>query len=179
MLKNLYTKISGDPGEKFVRDARTLDAAFHQEASYLFHSKQQPGFDSIHRTVECTKAALGLRLFTVLAAMGEQGVAEYIDRLFEVTLEAYKLFCGIPGLACPVEPQCNILCFRVPGDDAAQLRVRDRLLADGDYHLSTAMVEDRRNLRIVVTSPETTLAHLKRLAERALELAHAPETIRP
>ena len=28
-----------------VRDGSALDAAFHQEASYLFHDKEQPGFD--------------------------------------------------------------------------------------------------------------------------------------
>jgi L-2,4-diaminobutyrate decarboxylase len=156
-----------------ARDARALDTAFQQDASYLFHSKEQPGFDSLHRTVECTKAGLGLRLFTVLAAMGEQGLAEYIDQLFDVTLQAYKMFCGIPGVACPVEPQSNILCFRVPGNDETQLRVRDRLLADGDFHLSTAMVGGSRYLRIVVTSPETTLADLQRLASRALEIANA------
>jgi L-2,4-diaminobutyrate decarboxylase len=150
-----------------VRDAQSLDTAFHQDASYLFHSKQQRGFDSIHRTVECTKAALGLRLFTVLAAMGERAVAGYIDGVFDLALEAYKLYCGIPGVECPMEPQCNILCFRVPGDDATQLRVRDKLLADGDFHLSTAVVGGRRYLRIVVTSPETTLADLERLAMRA------------
>jgi L-2,4-diaminobutyrate decarboxylase len=159
-----------------VRDARALDAAFHQDASYLFHSKQQPGFDSLHRTVECTKAALGLRLFTVLAALGERGLAAYVERQFDLTAEAYRLFCGMPGLECPVEPQCNILCFRVAGDDAVQLRVRDKLLADGDFHLSTAVVGNRRYLRIVVMSPETKLADLRRLAVRALELA---ETDKP
>ena len=154
-----------------VRDAKTLDTAFHQDASYLFHSKQQPGFDSLHRTVECTKAALGLRLFVVLAALGERGLAGYVDRQFDLTLQAYELFRNVPGLECPVEPQCNILCFRAPGDDAVHLRVRDKLLADGDFHLSTAVVGDRRFLRIVVTSPETKLADLRRLACRTLELA--------
>ncbi|MEJ2118284.1 MAG: pyridoxal-dependent decarboxylase, partial [Alphaproteobacteria bacterium] len=46
-----------------VRDHRDLDNAFQEEASYLFHEKDQPGFDFIHRTVECTKAALGLKVF--------------------------------------------------------------------------------------------------------------------
>jgi L-2,4-diaminobutyrate decarboxylase len=156
-----------------VRDASALDTAFHQDASYLFHRKQQPGFDSLHRTVECTKAALGFRLFVVLAALGEKGLAGYVERQFDLTLEAYRLFCGIPGLECPVEPQCNILCFRVAGDDEMQLRVRDKLLAVGDFHLSTAVVESRRYLRMVVTSPETKLADLRRLASRVLELAEA------
>jgi L-2,4-diaminobutyrate decarboxylase len=154
-----------------ARDARTLDGAFHEEASYLFHDKPQPGFDFIHRTVECTKASLGFRLFVVLAAMGEEGLAAYIDRQFEITQQAYEVFRATPGIECPVAPQSNILCFRVPGGDDAQLAVRDRLLADGGFHLSTAVVGGRRHLRIVVTSPETGLDDLRRLAGRAAEVA--------
>jgi L-2,4-diaminobutyrate decarboxylase len=159
-----------------VRDAAALDTAFHQDASYLFHSKQQPGFDFVHRTVECTKAALGLRLFAVLAALGERGIASYIDRQFELARQAYELLCGIPGLSCPTEPQSNILCFRVAGGDEEQLRVRDRLLAEGDFHLSTAVVGGHRYLRLVITNPVTTLDDLRRLASRVLEVAGSSQT---
>ncbi len=156
-----------------VRDATALDAAFHQDASYLFHSKAQPGFDFLQRTVECTKASLGLRLFTVLAAMGEKGLAEYIDRQFDLTKQAYELIRSTPGLECPVAPECNILCFRAAGSDQVQLSIRDRLLEEGDFHLSTAIVGERRYLRIVIMSPETTLAHIRRLVSRVLELGAA------
>ena len=43
-----------------VRDRDNIDRAFTQDASYLFHEKEQPGFDFIHRTIECTKPVLGL-----------------------------------------------------------------------------------------------------------------------
>jgi L-2,4-diaminobutyrate decarboxylase len=152
-----------------VRDAATLDTAFHQDASYLFHDKPQPGFDFVHRTVECTKAALGFRLFAVLAALGESGIAGYIEGRFELTRQAYELLRGIPGLECAAEPQSNILCFRVPGGDEEQLRVRDRLLAEGHFHLSTALVGGRRYLRVVITNPATTLDDMQRLAARVLE----------
>ena len=52
-----------------------LDEAFTQEASYLFYEKEQPGYDFLHRTIECTKPVLGLKFFMVLAAMGEAGLA--------------------------------------------------------------------------------------------------------
>jgi L-2,4-diaminobutyrate decarboxylase len=151
-----------------VRDAATLDTAFHQDASYLFHSKQQPGFDLVHRTVECTKAALGLRLFAVVAALGERGLADYVDKLFELTHQAYELLRRMSGLECAVEPQSNILCFRVDGADEEQLRVRDGLLAAGDFHLSTAVVGQRRYLRVVMTNPAATLDDIQRLAARVL-----------
>jgi L-2,4-diaminobutyrate decarboxylase len=74
-------------------------------------------------------------------------------------------------LECPAEPQSNILCFRVTGEDDEQLRVRDELLAAGDFHLSTAVVGGRRYLRIVNTNPETKLDDIGRLARRVLEIA--------
>jgi L-2,4-diaminobutyrate decarboxylase len=35
--------------------------------------------DLIHRTVECTKAELGLKLFLTLAWHSEQGIAHYVE----------------------------------------------------------------------------------------------------
>ncbi len=146
-----------------VRDFRTLDNAFEQEASYLFHEKEQPGFDFIHRTVECTKAGLGLRLFLVLAALGERGIAEYIEQQFQVTKEAYEYIRPLPDFECAVKPQANILCFRIKGDDALQLTLRDELTAQGDFYLSTTAFNGERYLRLVFMNPNTNLAHIKQL----------------
>jgi L-2,4-diaminobutyrate decarboxylase len=156
-----------------VRDHRTLDAAFEQEASYIFHAKEQPGFDFIHRTVECTKAGLGLRLFLTLAALGEKGLAQYIDRQFAVTLAAYKYLQALPDVDCPVKPQANILCFRLHGDDALQLHVRDQLIAAGHFYLSTTAFGGQRHLRAVFMNPQTDLEHIKELVAEIRRLAAA------
>jgi len=153
-----------------VRDHRTLDNGFEQEASYLFHDKEQPGFDFIHRTVECTKSGMGLKLFLVLAALGERGMAEYIDRQFQVTREAYEYIQQQPDFYCPVEPQSNILCFRVQGGDELQLALRDGLIAQGDFYLSTTTFKDARYLRLVFMSPSTGLDNIKQLIQEIREL---------
>jgi L-2,4-diaminobutyrate decarboxylase len=154
-----------------VRDGRSLDRAFQQEASYLFHEKEQPGFDFIHRTVECTKAGLGLRLFLVLAALGEQGMAAYIDRQFQLALDAYEYLTHQPDFRCAVKPQSNILCFRIEGDDELQLAVRDQLIADGTFYLTSASIRGERYLRAAFMNPETTLDDVKRLIEEIRRLA--------
>jgi L-2,4-diaminobutyrate decarboxylase len=154
-----------------VRDSRTLDGAFEQEASYLFHAKEQPGVDFIHRTVECTKAGLGLRFFTVLAAMGEQGLADYVDRQVGLAREAHAWISGLPDFTCPAEPQSNIPCFRVQGDDGTQIAVRDALIADGSYHLSTAEIGGRRHLRASFMNPETSMEDVRRMIGRVREAA--------
>ena len=153
-----------------VRDSRTLDLAFQQEASYLFHEKEQPGVDLIHRTVECTKAGLGLKLFFVLAALSEQGMGDYIDRQFQVTMEAYEYIRQLPDFECAVQPQANILCFRVQGDDKLQLTIRDRLTAQGDFYITSTAFNGKRYLRIVVMGPHSTMKEIEELIAEIRQL---------
>jgi L-2,4-diaminobutyrate decarboxylase len=149
-----------------VRDASSLDRAFQQEASYLFHDKEQPGFDFIHRTVECTKAGLGLRFFAVLAALGEEGLAAYVERQFRVTRQAHELIAAQPDFECAAAPQANILCFRLKAEDERQMTLRARILAEGSFYLSTAEHAGKRWLRLVFMNPDTGLAEVRRLLER-------------
>jgi L-2,4-diaminobutyrate decarboxylase len=153
-----------------VRDARTLDEAFTQEASYLFYDKEQPGYDFLHRTIECTKPVLGLKFFMVLAAMGEAELAEYIERQFDLTAEVYAYLQSLPDFECPAEPQSNILCFRVKGVGNGHLALRDRLLARGNYFVSTASLNGQRYLRLTLTNPATGLDEIKGLAHEIREL---------
>jgi L-2,4-diaminobutyrate decarboxylase len=156
-----------------VRDSRTLDGAFQQEASYLFYDKEQPGVDFIHRTVECTKAALGLRFFAVLAALGETGLARYVERQFALAREAHSFIASLPDFECPAPPETNILCFRIRGDDALQVALRDALIAEGSFHLSTAEHNGRRWLRASFMNPDTSLQDVQRMTARVREIAAA------
>lgn len=156
-----------------VRDARTLDEAFTQEADYLFHDKEQPGYDFLHRTIECTKPVLGLKFLMVLGAMGEAGMAETIERQFDLTAEVYAYLQSLPDFECPVAPQSNILCFRVKGADDGQLTLRDRLLARGDYYVSSASLNGQRYLRLTLTNPATSLNEIKGLVDELRELVVA------
>jgi L-2,4-diaminobutyrate decarboxylase len=146
-----------------VRDHKDLDRAFEQEASYLFHDKTQPGVDFMHRTVECTKSGLGLKLFFVVAALGEKGLASYLERQCDLAAEAYVYLLTQPDIECPVAPQSNILCFRIQGSDRDQLAHRDRLIASGEFHLSTTLFKGRRYLRMVFMNPQTGLDDVKAL----------------
>ena len=148
-----------------VRNHTNLDTAFEQEASYLFHDKAQPGFDFIHRTIECTKAGLGLKMFLVLAALGEQKLAEYLERQFDLTVEAYQYINSKKDFTCPVKPESNILCFRINGSDELQLKIRKSLTAQGDFFISTTTFKGQRYLRIVLMNPHTRIEEIQSLIE--------------
>lgn len=146
-----------------VRDHRDLDRAFREEASYLFHDKDQPGIDFIHRTVECTKAALGLKLFFALASDGELGIAAFVDRQTALAKEAADYLRNEPGFEVAVDPQSNIVCFRVEGNDKRQLSLRQRLTEAGDFYISTTEFGGRRWLRLALMNPATELDDIKSL----------------
>jgi L-2,4-diaminobutyrate decarboxylase len=153
-----------------VREAQTIDQAFTQEASYLFHEKEQPGYDFIHRTIECTKPVLGLKFLMVLGAMGERGLGEYLDRQIDLTKDAYDYLQSLDDFYCPVEPQCNILPFRVKGLEEEHLDLRDRLHTRGNYYISTTTFNNQRCLRLTLTNPATDLNVIKGLVDEIRDL---------
>lgn len=144
-----------------VRREGDLDAAFKQEASYLFYGDQ--GFDQIVRTVECTKAELGLKVFLNLAWRGERGLGEYVASRYDTAHRFWELARERPGFTLPYEPESNIVCFRYgDGDQAA---IRERLMRDGTFYLTSTELAGVRHLRITVMAPATDDATLTALLD--------------
>ncbi|MGV9778811.1 pyridoxal phosphate-dependent decarboxylase family protein [Streptosporangium sp. NPDC003464] len=138
-----------------------LDAAFQQRASYLFYGDQ--GFDLIGRTVECSKAELGLKIFLNLAWRGERGLGDYVARQYATAHRFWELAQERPGFECPYEPESNIVCFRYGTADQAV--IREDLMADGAFHLTSTEVGGVRHLRITVMAPATDDKTLEQLLD--------------
>ncbi|NUT42570.1 MAG: diaminobutyrate decarboxylase [Thermoactinospora sp.] len=148
-----------------VRRESDLDAAFQQEASYLFYGDQ--GFDLINRTVECTKAELGLKIFLNLAWRGERGLGDYVAGQYATAHRFWELGRDRPGFAFPYEPESNIVCFRYGTGDQAVLR--ERLMDSGRFHLTSAELGGVRHLRITVMAPATDDKTLEALLDAVAE----------
>ncbi|WP_219467452.1 pyridoxal phosphate-dependent decarboxylase family protein [Nonomuraea rhizosphaerae] len=144
-----------------VRREGDLDAAFKQEASYLFYGDQ--GFDLIGRTVECTKAELGLKIFLNLAWRGERGMGEHVAGRYATAHRFWELARRREGFTLPYEPESNIVCFRY--GDADHAAIRERLMADGSFYLTSTELNGVRHLRVTVMSPATDDATLERLLD--------------
>jgi L-2,4-diaminobutyrate decarboxylase len=152
-----------------VRRGGDLAGAFHQHASYLFYGHEQTGIDLIDRSVECTKAGLGLKLFLNLAWRGERGLGDYVADCYDKTLRFHELIENRPGFECPYVPESNILCFRFGHDADRQVAIRQRLIQDGSFHLSSTEIGGERFLRIVVTAPATDDAAIESLLDAVEE----------
>lgn len=152
-------------------DHHHIESAFQQEASYVFHEKNQPGIDLGHLTFECTKAGLALKLFLVLGALGERGLGEYIERQWNLALQTYDYIKQQPDFECAVRPQSNIVCFRKMGSDQKQLQIRDAMLAQGHFYLTSTSFRGKRYLRLTLMNPNTTLEDMQRLIDMIRNIA--------
>ena len=138
------------------RETHALDRAFQQQASYLFYGDEKPGVDLIERTVECTKTALGLKIFLILAWRGERGLARYVEHQYDLARRFQKRIESRKDFECPFPTESNILCFRYKDDDDLQVAIRDRLLEEGLFHITSTEVHGNRYLRLTLMSPQTT-----------------------
>jgi len=98
-----------------------------------------------------------------MAALGEAGLARYVERQYDLAIEGYAYLKQQNDFECALEPQANILCFRAPGADERQLWLRDQLICEGDFHISTTDFNGKRYLRLTFMNPDTTLEDVRRL----------------
>jgi L-2,4-diaminobutyrate decarboxylase len=175
------------------RDARSADAAFAQDASYLLPSSPESEAarwrDGAARTLECTRPALSLEPYLLLATHGVAAIAAHVERLHERAAELAALVEGASDLELAVRPESNIVCFRWlppalrdggrrgapvadlralprrPALDALQDAIRARVVASGEAYLVRTALRGHTFLRVTVMSPATRTADLERLLD--------------
>ncbi|MBI3855537.1 MAG: hypothetical protein HY293_07575 [Planctomycetes bacterium] len=158
------------------RDKASLEGTFEQHAPYLYSEGEKPGEDLSQKTFECTKAPLGLKLFFNLAAVGEAGMAAHVEQLFEQTRRYHELLSARKGFECFGPPQSNILLFRCGKDSALQDRIRQKLVLDGDFYITRAVVRREVWLRLVIQNPFTDESDIVALADRVDQVAREAES---
>ena len=150
------------------RDFTFQAAAFQQKGSYVFHDTEVVGMDSMPYTIECTKSALGLKLFWAFALEGEQAIAEFIDSRIALTQSFYRLLEAEDDFSTPYFPESNILCFRYEKygvDDAFQKQLRYTLINQKRFYITACDFNGKRHLRVVLLNPDTDISHLKNLID--------------
>ena len=143
--------------------------AFSAKASYLFErSAREEWYNYAHRTMECTKTMMGLRLFIALAAYGTDFFAGYVTAAYDLARDFAGLIRDSGDFETAVEPESNIVCFRYtkkggPDLDALQRRIRRTLLERGNFYVVQAELRGRAWLRCTLINPRTRLADLEAL----------------
>lgn len=156
------------------KNHKTLSTTFQQKGSYLFYEKEAIGFDIITHTVECTKAAIATKLFWVLAAEGEKGMAQFIDNQYDNTKKFRQIINEHPDFDCPYETEANIVCFlytKFGNDNVFQLALQNEVVKRGNFYITSSEVRGVRYLRLTVMNPLTTETHIKGMMKEVIAVA--------
>ena len=145
------------------REGRDCAANFTQQASYLFAQKAEDEWHNRgHRTIECTKRAMGALLYATVAVLGEARLCADLEHGLALAQALAELVRADERLELATAPQCNIVCFRSrpPGLQGAALdehnrAVRARLLADGSFYVVQTTLPQGLYLRTTLMNPRT------------------------
>ena len=144
--------------------------AFAQHASYLFEgaAPEDEWFNLGRRTLECTKRMMSLKLYATLRLCGTQMFSDYVTAAFDLGKTFGTMLRAERDFAVPVDPECNIVCFRYtpPGEtdekriDLLQGRIRKKLIEQGAFYLVQTALNGRTYLRVTLINPLTTESDL-------------------
>ena len=140
------------------RDQQHQWNCFHQKGSYVFHENKVVGIDSMPFSVECTKSALGTKLFWSFALAGEQALRDFVSNSFKQARELYEVLQAHPDFYCPYPPEANILCFQYKPhqfNNQEQLALRYKLIKSGEFYITSCEIKGKRYLRTVLLNPLT------------------------
>jgi L-2,4-diaminobutyrate decarboxylase len=157
----------------------TADRAFHQEQSYVGFDGHEGGFawwDSGLRTLECTKRMMALELYGALSEHGTGFFADYIERTFDRARWFAAELDAAPDFELAVEPEANIVCFRIVPDgvgdlDDLQLVIRERLVRAGAFYVVKTRLRGKVYLRTTLINARTDADHLRALMSAIRETA--------
>jgi glutamate/tyrosine decarboxylase-like PLP-dependent enzyme len=176
-------------GALLLRDALRLEAAFAQQAPYLFHDAAGSNaagdvprtWDQGIRSAQCSRRADVLKLWVALQRYGADGIGALYDELCRVTREMYEDISQRRQLEALHEPSANILCFRWVGDgthdsatlDTVNRALRERYNASGHGWITATDLDGQRVLRVTIMNPRTTVTHCREVVDAVIATGDA------
>ncbi|MFN0248991.1 MAG: pyridoxal phosphate-dependent decarboxylase family protein [Kofleriaceae bacterium] len=159
--------------------------AFAQRASYLFadgdpssdprSDAKRMWWDLGTRTLECTKRAMAIEVWTALRVHGEEVFRLIVDRQVYLARSLAEKVTAAPDFELALAPQSNIVCYRYTGTagdlDAFNRALRQKVVEDGRFYIVGTQLPRGYFLRSTLMNPLTEpsdldalLVHLRALA---------------
>jgi L-2,4-diaminobutyrate decarboxylase len=157
-----------------VKHERELEAAFSQQAPYLFHAGEgERSWDQGLRSFTCSRRIDALKVWVALQRYGASGLGLLYDHLCATARALHNAIRARRRFQALHEPESNIVCFRYVGDrwmpddrlDSLNLRLRTTYNREGDGWITSTVLGGRRVLRATVMNPRTTAADLERVLD--------------
>lgn len=155
------------------RERRDSWAAFHQRAQYLWDEKATDEWHNIgRRSFECTKLGMSVKIAALWRCHGEELFAENLRAVHTLARTFAERLRARPPFEVAVEPESNIVCFRLrpPGladaeVDALNATIRRRIIGSGKFYIVQTVLRGRTWVRTALMNPFTRPEHLDALLD--------------
>jgi L-2,4-diaminobutyrate decarboxylase len=153
---------------------------FQQKAQYLWASTDEDWYSSGKRTFECTKAMIALKVYTLIRLYGEAVFEANVNTLYDLGKNFAQQIKARALFELAVEPECNIVCFRINDKSSRDLNVLNaqilqKIIEKGRFYLVQTTLRDTVYLRVSLMNPLTThqdLTELLNTIEQELVVNH-------
>ena len=166
-----WLQIPYDAGFAIVKNKEAHRRAMDISASYLTETSRD-GRNATHYNPELSRRARGFAVWATLKALGQDGVAELVERHCTCASQLAAQLKSVSGVEICNEVRLNqiVLSFSRFTDDPRAgeltLAMERALNADGRQFFRTAVWKGKRVLRISVISHESGPADMKSLAKK-------------
>jgi L-2,4-diaminobutyrate decarboxylase len=158
---------------------------FQQKAQYLWATTEEDWYSSGKRTFECTKAMIALKTYTLIRLYGEAAFEANVDTLFDLGKNFAQQVRARPLFELAVEPECNIVCFRIndgSGRDLNELnaKILQKIIEHGRFYFVQTNLHSVVYLRVSLMNPLTNAQDLTELLdtiEQEIIVNHPPELV--
>jgi L-2,4-diaminobutyrate decarboxylase len=158
---------------------------FQQKAQYLWATTEEDWYSSGKRTFECTKAMIALKTYTLIRLYGEAAFEANVDTLFDLGKNFAQQIKARPLFELAVEPECNIVCFRIndgSGRDLNELnaKILQKIIEHGRFYFVQTTLHSVVYLRVSLMNPLTNAQDLTELLdtiEKEIIVNHPPELV--
>ncbi len=176
----------------FFRKGTDAYRTFHQKADYLlsFDTNEEDWYNMGRRTFECTKNMMSLRVASLLACHGEKVFTDYVTTVNSIAADFALLIKNTPDFELALEPDCNIVCFRLRPRDLLQsaedldhlnAMVRAQIVTETKFYIVQTKLRNKLYLRCTFTNPFTgqneKIQLLEKISSMGLSLAKMKNTL--
>ncbi|MEM9822335.1 MAG: aminotransferase class I/II-fold pyridoxal phosphate-dependent enzyme [Bacteroidota bacterium] len=157
----------------FFRKESHSYQTFAQRAQYLWdQASTQEWHNLAKRTFECTKYMMGVKIYSIFRTHGTQLFEDFVDRLYGLGQQFAQLIQARPHFELAVDPECNIVCFRlIPPDfpvealNTLNKNIRQTLIETQRFYIVQTQLKGQVYLRTTIMNPFTTEKILQSLLD--------------
>jgi L-2,4-diaminobutyrate decarboxylase len=159
----------------FFKKSEDSYRTFAQQAQYLWTDTDAEWYNYGKRTMECTKIMLSTRLYVLMQMYGMEIFGRHVEQCYDMGKLFANMIAADPLFELAVQPDSNIVCFRVRHEDtfkANQLNrgIREALLEEGMFYIVQTMLGDTSYLRVSIMNSFTSVEDMALLIEKVKEL---------